>query len=144
MPAGVFVGLIDRDRARLDAIVKFLKSPQKVNRRQHLRFPVQIKATYDTSKGSFPSEIRNLSKGGAFLRCMGPLLTVGARFPLDLSLDERGGKSVPLDVRVAWIDYFEDTQGMGVVFVKGQSQLKKVMRLIGNMEKSLKKTRSAT
>ncbi|MBW1870716.1 MAG: PilZ domain-containing protein, partial [Deltaproteobacteria bacterium] len=101
-----------------------------------------LKATYDTSKGSFPSEIRNLSKGGAFLRCMGPLLTVGARFPLDLSLDDRGGKRVPLDVKVAWIDYFEDTQGMGVVFVKGQIQLKKVIRLIGNLEKNLKKNKS--
>lgn len=142
MPAGFFIGLVDRDRARLDAIVKFFKSPKEKDRRQHLRFPVNIKATYNTSKGSFKSEIHNLSRGGAFLRCLGPLLTVGARFPLDLFLDEHGGKSVPLDVRVAWIDFFEDTQGMGVVFIKGQSQLKKVIRLIGNLERNLKKSKS--
>jgi Tfp pilus assembly protein PilZ len=142
LPAGVFVGLVDRDRARLDGIVKYLESPGKAERRKYTRFPVNFEAIYSTSKGEFSSRIRNLSVSGAFLRCAGPLLTVGARFPIVLRTDEEKHKEIALNVRVAWLDFFEDTQGMGVVFIRGQSHLKKVRRLIETFEKNLKKSRT--
>ncbi|HUU02606.1 MAG TPA: PilZ domain-containing protein [Myxococcota bacterium] len=143
MPSGVFIGLIERDRARIDGIFKFLKSPGTRERRMHQRFHVDLDASYRTSKGAFPSSVSNLSRGGAFLRCMGPLLTVGARFPLELRPRREKTDKIPLNVRVAWIDYFEDTQGMGVVFVKGQPQLKKVQRLVDGYEKIMKQPKSS-
>jgi Tfp pilus assembly protein PilZ len=144
MPAGVFIALVDRDRARLDSIVRYLKSnkPNKQTR-AHPRYPVLLPAKYQTSKGEFPSETRNLSRGGAFLRCNGPLLTVGAKFPVILFLDGEAGKGTSLNAKVAWIDYFEDTQGMGVMFDPGQSQLKKVHRLLDKFEKSLRKQKAS-
>jgi hypothetical protein len=144
MPSGVFIALVDRDRARLDSIVRYLRSAQSRNsKRAHPRYPVLIPAKYRTSKGEFPSETRNLSRGGAFLRCKGPLLTVGAKFPVILYLDGEGGKGISLKAKVAWIDYFEDTQGMGVMFDPGQSQLKKVHRLLDRFEKNLRKQKSS-
>lgn len=143
MPAGVFIALVDRDRARLDSVFRFLKSSRhQKEKRADPRYPVLLPARYLTSKGEYPSETRNLSRGGAFLRCQGPLLTVGARFPVILFLDGEAGKGTSINVKVAWIDYFEDTQGMGVVFDPDQSQLKKVHRLLDRFEKNIRKQRS--
>jgi len=144
IPAGVFVGLVERDRARLEGISKYLKAPSERERRSFKRYPVSMEATYSTAKGEFSSKVSNLSQGGAFLRCMGPLLTVGARFPLILHLDQEGekGKRLSIEVRVAWIDYFEETQGMGVIFEGGQFQLRKIKRLVGGFEKELKKSKA--
>jgi len=145
MPAGVFIALVDRDRARLDSVLRYLRS-NKPNKqlRAHPRYPVLLPAKYQTSKGEFSSETRNLSRGGAFLRCKGPLLTVGAKFPVILFLDGEAGKGTSLNAKVAWIDYFEDTQGMGVMFDPGQSQLKKVYRLLDKFEKSLRKQKTSS
>ncbi len=144
LPSGVFIGLLERDRARLGGIFKFLKSPGTRERRTYQRYPVNFDASYKTSKGAFPSSVRNLSRGGAFMHCMGPLLTVGASFPLELRPRREKTEKIPLNVRVAWIDYFEDTQGMGVVFIKGQPQLKKVQRLVDNFEKKMKQSKSTS
>ena len=74
-PAGTFVGLVERERAHLDAIVRYLKAgEQRKERRHSQRFPVFMPASYATSKGEFRCETRNLSSDGAFLRCGGPLL----------------------------------------------------------------------
>jgi Tfp pilus assembly protein PilZ len=144
MPAGVFIALVDRDRARLDSIVRYLRSPSPPKQtRAHPRYPVLVPAKYQTSKGEYQSETRNLSRGGAFLRCQGPLLTVGAEFPMVLFLDGEGGKGTSLKARVAWIDYFEDTQGMGVMFDPGQSQLKKLHRLLDRFEKTLRRQKAS-
>ena len=144
MPAGVFIALVDRDRARLDSVVRYLRaSKQNKEKRGDPRYPVLLPAKYQTNKGEFQSETRNLSRGGAFLRCSGPLLTVGAKFPIVLFLDGEAGKGISLKAKVAWIDYFEDTQGMGVVFDPGQSQLKKVYRLLDRFEKNLRKQKAS-
>jgi hypothetical protein len=145
MPAGVFIALVDRDRARLESIFRYLRSSRhQKEKRADPRYPVLLPARYQTSKGEFASETRNLSRGGAFLRCQGPLLTVGAKFPVVLFLEGEAGKGIPLSAKVAWIDYFEDTQGMGVVFDPGQSQLKKVHRLLDRFEKNLRKQKTAS
>lgn len=144
MPAGIFIALVDRDRARMDSIVRYLRaSKHQKDKRGDPRYPVLLPAKYQTSKGEFQSETRNLSRGGAFLRCSGPLLTVGAKFPIVLFLDGEAGKGTSLSAKVAWIDYFEDTQGMGVVFVPGQSQLKKIYRLLDRFEKNLRKQKAS-
>jgi Tfp pilus assembly protein PilZ len=139
MPAGVFVGLVARDRARLDALVRYMTASQnRQDRRKHFRHPALLPATYRTNKGEFRSETRNISRGGAFLRCLGPLLTVGARFSLTLYLEGEKGKATALDVQVAWIDYFEETKGMGVEFAGKRGQRKKIERFVDTLEKSLK------
>ena len=143
LPAGIFVGLVARDRARLDALVRCMSASQSHrDRRKHFRYPVFLPATYRTNKGEFSSETRNISRGGAFLRCMGPLLTVGARFSLALYLEGEKGKATTMDVQVAWIDYFEETQGMGVEFAGRRGQRKKIERFVNGLEKKLKTSKS--
>jgi Tfp pilus assembly protein PilZ len=139
MPQGVYVRLGDRDRARLDGIVRFLQSGAKgKDRRRSQRFPVFAKATYQTAQGQFQSETRNLSEGGVFLRCMGPLLTIGARFPITLYLKGDDAKGFALHARVAWIDLFTDSKGMGVVFDQDQPELKQIGKAIKRIQNQLK------
>ncbi|MBW1808494.1 MAG: PilZ domain-containing protein [Deltaproteobacteria bacterium] len=140
LPQGVFVALTTRERARLDGIVSYLKSGRTREERVDTRFPITLRATYHTSEGSFTSETRNLSKGGAYLRCFGPLFTIGTRFPLDIHVQEVNVKNIALDAQVAWIDYFEDSKGMGVAFVKGQTQLKTIRRFLGKCKREMKQS----
>ena len=94
---------------------------------------------YRTAKGKFRSEIRDISKGGAFLRCTGPLLSVGATFPVTLYLEGDSDRGVEVDAQVAWLDMFDDPKGMGVVFKRGRSALKNVARTIKRIEQDLKR-----
>ncbi|MBN2496569.1 MAG: PilZ domain-containing protein [Deltaproteobacteria bacterium] len=139
MPAGMYVTLSERDRARLDGIVKYLKMGSKSKeRRRHSRLPMLVSARYQTAEGAFGAETRNLSEGGAFLRCRkGPLLTVGARFPVVLYLEGEDGKQTELDVRVAWIDLFDASKGMGVEFESGQPELRRITRALRRFQKLL-------
>jgi len=135
MPAGCFIELVQRDRARLDGIISFLRNGGTGERRRQRRFPASFRAIYRTAKGDYVSEVRNISVGGAFLRCSGPLLTVGAKFPVVLYPSDGDTKGLEIKARVAWIDYFEDTQGMGISFLDGQSELRKVKRFVNDFEK---------
>jgi Tfp pilus assembly protein PilZ len=139
LPSGVFVVLTTRARANLDGIVKYLKSGNAKEARAHTRFPIALRATYGTSEGSFTSETSNISREGAFLRCKGPLFTIGTKFPLVIYEQGENVKGLALDAQVAWIDYFKDTKGMGVTFIKGQAQLKTIRRILGKYEKEMKK-----
>jgi Tfp pilus assembly protein PilZ len=131
LPAGIFVGLVERERSHLDAMVKFLKEGRsRAERRKHPRFPVDIRASYGTSKGFFDAEMMNVSKAGAFLRCLGPLLSVGVRFPVKVNLGDKNDPLVQLNAQVAWIDLFEDTKGMGIGFIRGQSELREIERIV--------------
>jgi len=87
MRRGIFVQLRDRERARLDGIVKFFQKKTRGprERRRFQRFPLFADAEYSTAQGVFGSEIRNISEGGVYLRCLGPLLSIGARFPVHLT-----------------------------------------------------------
>ena len=68
-----------------------------------------------------------------------PLMSVGARFPLVLFPNGKRARGLALDAQVAWIDLFEETKGMGVVFIRGQSMLKKVAQLVDAFEADIKK-----
>lgn len=140
LPKGVFVALTDRERARLDGVVKFLRSAARgKDRRTDQRYPLFADATYATATGEFPSETRNISAGGVYLRCQGPLLSVGARFPVTLHLEGGLSRGVTLNGRVAWLDLFEDSKGMGVVFDEGQASIKHVHRAIKRIKRDLKR-----
>jgi Tfp pilus assembly protein PilZ len=142
MKPGIFIELLPRDQARLDGVFAFLREARNREKRRWRRIPVRFSAVYKTSKGDFNSEVTNISEGGVFLRCQGPLLTVGAQFPLVLyPPSEKEG--VPLKGRVAWIDFFEETQGMGVAFLDGQAQLRRVKKIVSECEKQLRPVRPA-
>jgi Tfp pilus assembly protein PilZ len=139
LPVGLFVALMDRERARLDALVEYLAdAPQAKDKRKHFRYPIILPARYRTAKGEYDSETRDLSRGGAFLRCMGPLLTVGSPVSIMLFLDGKEGKGLPVEAQVAWIDYFDETKGMGVQFQRGAA-VRKIGRFLDQYEKDLKK-----
>ncbi|HOX45169.1 MAG TPA: PilZ domain-containing protein [Myxococcota bacterium] len=143
LPAGMFVVLSDRDRARIDGLLRYLRGGgARSERRKQPRFPILLEASYRTAKGSHRSETRNLSESGAFLRCSGPLLTVGAAFPVRLFLDGSGGKPVEIVAHVAWIDPFEDTKGMGIRFAEDQPALKRVAQLVKRFASDLQRFRS--
>ena len=137
LPAGVYVRLTDRDRARIGRVVRYLKSAKIRMQRIHPRYPLTIPAKYSTSEGEIESCTLNISQGGVFLHTTGPLLTTGARFSLVLYPKGEEGKPLRVDARVAWIDYFESTKGMGVAFTSGQGRLKRIQRLISGYEKRL-------
>jgi Tfp pilus assembly protein PilZ len=139
LPEGVFVALLERERARLDGILSYLRSMGRKERRTKTRFPVQLRAFYLTSKGEFQAEVRNISEGGAFLRCEGPLLAIGARFPVTFFAEEKQDSGISIEVEVAWIDLFKETQGMGVLFVRGGSPMRKIRKLIDGYEKNINK-----
>lgn len=141
MRRGIFVQLMDRERARLEGIIKFLgkNSSDYRERRHYQRYPFFADAEYSTAQGTFGSEIRNISKGGVYLRCMGPLLSVGAKFPVTLYLEGKPSKGIVLNSRVAWIDLFDEDKGMGVLFDKDQSELKAIGKSIKRIQKQLVK-----
>lgn len=137
---GVYVALADRERARLDGIVKFLHSAAKgKDRRCDQRYPLFASASYTTASGEFSSETRNICTGGVYLRCQGPLLSVGARFPVTLHLEGDHSRGTTLSGRVAWLDLFDDSKGMGVIFDSDQSGIKQVQRAIKRIERDLKR-----
>lgn len=127
LPPGVVINLTDRDRSRVDGIVGYHASKaENKDRRETPRIPVFASAKYKTAKGEFQAQVRSLSEGGAFLRCQGPLISIGA--PLDCTLF-LGGEDVPgvsMTGRVAWIDMFDSSKGLGVMFDPGQRGLVKV------------------
>ncbi len=139
MPPGVYVNLVDRDRARLDGIVRYLRAgAEGRDRRNHQRYPLFADAAYETADGTHRSEVRNISERGAYLRCMGPLLSVGARFPVTLYLTGERNRGVRMQARVAWIDLFDDTRGMGVSFDSDQTEIKQVSKAIKRIQRDLK------
>ncbi len=139
MRRGSFVQLPDRERARLDGIVKFLdkSSSGSRERRRFQRFPLFADAEYSTAQGVFGSEIRNISKGGVYLRCLGPLLSIGAKFPVTMYLEGNSSKGVVVNSKVAWIDMFDEDQGMGLLFDQDQPELKAVEKSIKRIKKQL-------
>lgn len=131
LPAGIFVGLVERERSHLEGLARFLASGRsRAERRRNPRYPVEIPASYGTSKGFFPAEVMNVSRAGAFLRCLGPLLSVGVRFPVKLGVGEKKDPFIQLNAQVAWIDLFEDTKGMGIGFIRGQAGIKEIERVV--------------
>ena len=140
MPKGIFVQLFDRERARLRGIIDFLRanlSGSSKERREYQRYPLFADAEYATAQGIFSSEIRNISLGGVYLRCMGPLLSMGARFPVTIYLGGSTSKGIVLQARVAWVDMFDEDKGMGVLFDEGQSELRAINRSIKRIKSHL-------
>jgi len=134
LPPGVFVRMTKQDMTRLDASIRYLTDSGAEERRRQPRYPIKLSGLYATSKGEFQCQTLDLSRGGAFVRCMGPLLIIGDVFPLVLYPEEEGGKGVVISVRVAWIEFVEERRGMGVAFVDSKSHLKKIFRVLDNYE----------
>ena len=144
LPSGIFVGLVDRDKARLDSILKYLKTEGKIEQRTSPRYPISLPSAYYTSQGAFSSHVKNLSVGGAFIKCDGPLFTVGTRSPLQIYLKGERVKGLTVETQVAWLDYFDETKGMGLAFIAKQPQLETIKFLVEKYERELKKEKPKT
>jgi hypothetical protein len=122
-PPGAFIGLLEKECARLDFLLRYLRSAaSRHERRKHARYPVFLKAMYLTDTGRYPSKIQNLSRSGAFVQCSGPLLVAGEQFPMTLYFGADTGPGVIMNARVAWTSYLEDMRGMGIEFIPEQPQ----------------------
>jgi hypothetical protein len=140
LPSGVYIKLNERERSRLGGIINHFKtSKQLAERRKSPRFPLIAGGVYETAKGNFVSETRDISKGGVFIECDGPLISVGARFPVVLYLDGQTAKGIQLHAQVAWIELFDESKGMGLIFERGQSGIKQVYRALKRIDKQMKK-----
>ena len=137
LPQGIFAALDFYERDRLKGIVQYFSESDKLReRREHERLPLLVSARYQTAQGEYPSTTRDLSRGGAFLHCTGPLLQVGTRFPLRLYLQELDGKELELEAEVAWVDVFQAHKGMGIAFVVRSAAWRQLGRTLKKLEKS--------
>lgn len=136
LPQGVYVRLTESESARFEGLIQYFR-PNTVNeeRRRFPRLPTALTAMYETSRGKHEAEVHNLSSQGAFLRCRGPLLPVGAPLPITLFIDGRE-KGLTLNAQVAWVE-LEAGKGMGIAFDEGQSGLRQVARAVKRLTNDL-------
>ncbi|MBW1810581.1 MAG: PilZ domain-containing protein [Deltaproteobacteria bacterium] len=142
-PSDVFIGLVEHDRTRLDSIFKYLKTESKIEHRAHPRYPISMPSAYYASMGAFSSQVKNLSVGGAFIKCDGPLFSIGTHSSLQIFVEGDRVKGLTLKTKVAWIDNSEDAKGMGLAFIAKQPQLETIKFLVEKYERELRKRKPA-
>lgn len=131
LPRGLFVALSDGEQSRLEGFINFMKQNTQISIvRAYPRLPVFIPAHYLTNQGSHPALTRNLSMGGAFLKCFGPLLSVGARTDVMLSLKGQKPEHINLKSEVVRFVPLPGNQAIAVRFTPGQSGLSRLERAI--------------
>ena len=131
LPRGLFVALADGEQARLEGFINFMKlNPQISIVRAYPRLPVFLPAHYLTNQGPYPATTRNLSMGGAFLKCSGPLLSKGARTDIMLNLQGHKPGNINLKSEVVRFIPLPGNQAIAVRFTPGQSSLSKLERAI--------------
>jgi hypothetical protein len=117
IPTGIFVGLTLRSLGLVDDVVRHMTSAlEQAERRGHARLFVLLDAIYRAGDAMFPAEIRNLSEGGAFLRCQDVPPVPGSEVFVTLLPGHgvRRGRRFPAEV--AWSEASEDFRSMGVQF----------------------------
>ena len=135
LPRGLFVALADGEQSRLEGFLGFMKQhPQLSIVRAYPRLPVFMPAHYLTNQGPYPALTRNLSMGGAFLKCSGPLLSVGAHTDVMLSLQGQKPENINLSSEVVRFDPLPGHQAIAVQFAPGQTSLAKLERAIKRIQ----------
>ena len=138
LPRGLFVALADGEQSRLEGFMHFMNQNTEISTvRAYPRLPVFVQAHYLTSQGPHPAETRNVSMGGAFLKCAGPLLPVGARTSIILNLEEQINRGLELMSEIVRFEPLLESQAMAVRFEPGQSNLSQLARVIKNIQKDL-------
>jgi hypothetical protein len=133
--AGAFIGLVDRDRERLSAILDYLSfGAFRAERRSHVRYPAFLKATCLTDTGKFSTETLNLSERGAFLSCYGLPPEKGEHFPMTIFFESGAERSVMMNARVAWSSRIANRYCMGVEFLADQPQRNEYQRSLESIE----------
>ena len=139
LPRGLFVALTGKERLRLaDAVTYLNKNAPSSEVRAHPRFPIFTQAHYRTDRGVHPAVTRDLSKAGAFLRCKGPLLPVGAITEVTLNLDWHQRENIELLAEVVRFEPVPESLGLAVRFKPGQPGLKKLARFLDGIQGDLK------
>ncbi|MFC1654715.1 PilZ domain-containing protein [Myxococcota bacterium] len=138
LPRGLFVALADGEQARLEGFVHFMsRSPEISVIRAYPRLPVFVQAHYLTAKGTHTALTRNVSIGGAFLKCAGPLLPVGSRTSIILNLEEQIDRGLELMSEIVRFEPLLESPAIAVRFEPGQSNLAQLARAIENIQKDL-------
>lgn len=138
LPRGVFVTLAEEEKSRLEGFVKYMdRSPEISIVRAYPRFPVFLEAHYLTDKGPYPATTRNLSMGGAFLNCEGPLLPVGARTSIMLNLEEQINRSLELKSEIVRFEPLIESPSIAVRFEPGQANLSRLAQAIRQIQTDL-------
>lgn len=138
LPRGLFVSLDDKDRRRLTDAVGYLKNASRGKGvRQHSRFPLFVRAHYRTDRGVYPAVTRDLSLGGAFLDCKGPLLPVGTNTEITLNLQWHKRENIELLAEVVRFDPLPESLGFAVRFKPGQPALGRLVRFVEDIQGDL-------
>ncbi len=130
MPTGFFVGLTRRDAARVGKILAYLKEHPRRTDRQCQRYSIIVPASCNMGDRSLDAETRNISLGGAFIRCPGCLPELGDEIVVTFSPGMRGLGKLRLSAQVAWLDDDYDVKGMGVEFKSGWLARRRIDSLI--------------
>jgi Tfp pilus assembly protein PilZ len=138
LPRGLFVALSGKEKRRLaDAVAYLNKNTGDRGVREHSRFPVFVKAHYRTDRGIHPAITRDISIGGAFLQCKGPLLPVGSKTEVTLNLQWHKRENIELLAEVVRFDPLPESLGLAVRFKPGQPGLKKLSRFLDGIQSDL-------
>jgi Tfp pilus assembly protein PilZ len=138
LPRGLYVSLAEGEQSRLEGFMHFMnRSPEISTARAYPRFPVFIPAEYLTAKGSHKATTRNISMGGAFLKCEGPLLPEGSRTNIILDLSNQKDKGLELKSEIVRFEPQIENQAIAVRFEPGQSNLSQLARAIKTIQKDL-------
>jgi len=138
LPRGLFVALADGEQSRLEGFMHFMRhNPDLSIVRAYPRLPAFVQALYLTNRGSFSAMTRNISMGGAFLKCSGPLLPIGARTTITLDLLEQEHAGIELKSEIVRFEPLLESQAIAVRFDSGQADLSQLARAIKTIQKDL-------
>ncbi len=138
LPRGLFVSLAEGEQSRLEGFLNYMnRSPDISKVRAYPRFPVFIPARYQTADGAHPAITRNISMGGALLKCSGPLLSKGARTNITLDLPDRKDKGLELRSEIVRFEPQIENQAIAVRFEPGQPNLSRLALAVKTIQKDL-------
>ena len=124
--------------ARVRYILDVLKNGRAATARSSRRVPSDIEASWNGRFGRQRSTLKDISKGGAFVRAATPPAQ-GARIEMSLddSMVDGAIGSLDLDATVAWSGRSQGTRGFGVKFhVPGRALASRISALVRWQERS--------
>lgn len=103
--------------ARVRYVLEVLTEGRAATARKSRRIPSQISASWEGRLGTQESTLKDISKGGAFVRTATPPAE-GSQIHLQLDDSMVGADSIPLELEalVAWTGRSQGTRGFGVKF----------------------------
>jgi Tfp pilus assembly protein PilZ len=135
MPAGASLQIHADDRGRIKKAHRIaLGEAVTYVHREQTRYPADVEVRY-LANGSVAADGRllDISVGGAFIRTMGTLPQIGADIQVEMRPPGWFFRKLKVKARVMWLDFFEESRGMGVRFMEKNPKVETLVeKLRGN------------